>query len=237
MFDVLPATRAQRHPGRGIALTAAVIVHGVIGVALGVASLLAAEPIAPPSIAVVFRSGGLPSAPPALPAAAAPRRRETAASRPGSLATRQPRTNSDSAAVTAAASSTETGSATSSATTPGTPDGVPGGFSDIASPSEPALDPAEPLPVGGNVLAPVVITQVQPRYPELAKRMGVQGLVVLEAVINTEGRIEAVKILRGQPLLDEAAIEAVQHWRFRPGTLNGRPVTVYFTLTVNFILR
>jgi protein TonB len=65
-----------------------------------------------------------------------------------------------------------------------------------------------------------------------------QGVVILEAIITKTGTVESVRVLRGiNPLLDTAAIRAVQQWRYKPATFNGRPVPVYLTVTVNFTLQ
>jgi protein TonB len=64
----------------------------------------------------------------------------------------------------------------------------------------------------------------------------VQGLVIIEAVIDAGGNVVETRVLRGNPMLDAAAIEAVSQWRYSPPTLNGSPVSVVMTVTVNFTL-
>jgi protein TonB len=94
-----------------------------------------------------------------------------------------------------------------------------------------------PLRVGGDVKAPVVLTHVNPMYPDIARKEKVSGMVVMEVVIDHTGALKDIKVT--QPLpdgLSEAAVEAVKHWTFAPGTLNGKPVDVVFNLTVNFKL-
>jgi protein TonB len=68
--------------------------------------------------------------------------------------------------------------------------------------------------------------QVKPRYPESARRRGIEGTVLLQMRITAQGRVEAVKVVRsaGYPELDESAIEAVRRWRFEPARRNGAPV-------------
>jgi TonB family protein len=91
-----------------------------------------------------------------------------------------------------------------------------------------------PLRVGGDVKAPIVIRRVEPVIPDAARKARVAGIVIIEAVIDKEGRVANAKVLKPLPLgLDEAALEAVKQWTFRPGTLNGEPVDVIFNLTVN----
>jgi protein TonB len=95
-----------------------------------------------------------------------------------------------------------------------------------------------PVRVGGNVKAPVTITRVDPIYNEPARRARIQGLVIIEAVIDRQGNVTEARVLKPLPLgLDLAALEAVKKWKFRPGTLNGQPVPVYYNLTVNFQLQ
>lgn len=94
-----------------------------------------------------------------------------------------------------------------------------------------------PLRVGGDVKAPVAINRTKPDYTDAARKGHVTGVVIVEAIVNKQGEVERVKVLKGLPMgLSEQALEAVKKWRFRPGTLNGEPVEVIFTLTVNFTL-
>jgi periplasmic protein TonB len=96
--------------------------------------------------------------------------------------------------------------------------------------------PQEPLRPGGVIKYPAKVHHVPPVYPRLAQDARVEGLVILEAVIGVDGRVQDVKVLRSKPLLDQAAIDAVRHWRFTPTLLNGVPVPVVLTVTVNFEL-
>lgn len=93
----------------------------------------------------------------------------------------------------------------------------------------------EPIVVGGAVLRPEILVKTQPRYTELARRANIEGVVVLKAVIDEGGYVTDLKVLKDLPMgLDKAAMDAVRTWRFKPATLHGRPVKVYFNLTVNF---
>lgn len=97
--------------------------------------------------------------------------------------------------------------------------------------------PAAPVRVGGDVKAPVAISRIDPVYPEVARKARIQGIVIVEAIIDKHGSVRDVKVLKGLPFgLDQAAVDAVKRWRFKPGTLNGAPVDVIFNLTVNFKL-
>lgn len=93
-----------------------------------------------------------------------------------------------------------------------------------------------PVRVGGSVMAPNQIRKVQPVYPEEARAAGVKGVVILEAIIDQQGRVSEVRVLRSLPLLDEAAIDAVRQWEYTPTMLNGLPVPIVMTVTVQFAL-
>ena len=94
-----------------------------------------------------------------------------------------------------------------------------------------------PLRVGGDVKAPVVINRVEPVYPEVARKARISGIVIVECIIDKSGNVTNVQVLKPLPFgLDQAAVDAVRRWKFRPGTLNGQPVDVIFNLTVNFKL-
>lgn len=100
----------------------------------------------------------------------------------------------------------------------------------------PAWQPSV-LRVGGDVKAPVLISRVEPVYSEVARKAGISGIVICEVVIDRTGVPGAIRVLKPLPFgLDQAAVDAVKHWRFEPGTLNGKPVDVIFNVTVNFKL-
>lgn len=100
----------------------------------------------------------------------------------------------------------------------------------------PKSKPSGPLRVGGNVAAANLIRTVQPVYPPLAKSARVQGSVEFTATISKDGNIENLMLVRGHPLLVNAAREAVLQWKYRPTLLNGQPVEVITDITVNFTL-
>ena len=78
---------------------------------------------------------------------------------------------------------------------------------------------------------------VGPIYPQEALDARVSGMVIIEAVIDTQGNTRAAKVLRSIPMLDQAATEAVNQWRFQPTLLNGVAVPVIMTVTVNFTVQ
>ncbi len=98
-----------------------------------------------------------------------------------------------------------------------------------------------PLPpgairVGGNVQQTKLISQPHPVYPLLAKQAGIQGKVELKALIDKDGKIADLQVVRGHPLLVQAAMEAVRQWVYQPTLLNGQPVQVMTQIDVNFTL-
>jgi TonB family protein len=119
--------------------------------------------------------------------------------------------------------------------------GAPGAGRAAGMPPPPPPPPPpggkSPVRVGGNIKPPVKIKDVRPFYPEDAKSAGIQGVVILEALIDESGRVIWTNVLRSIPMLDKAASEAVQQWEFMPTLLNGEPVPVIMTVTVNFTLQ
>ena len=81
-----------------------------------------------------------------------------------------------------------------------------------------------------------LILKVAPSYPEEAKKNRVQGTVSLAAIINTEGRIADLSVISGDPLLKQAAADAVSKWVYKPTLLNGKPVEILTQVDVNFTL-
>jgi protein TonB len=90
--------------------------------------------------------------------------------------------------------------------------------------------------VGGSIHVPQKVRHVGPVYPPIAQSARVQGVVILETIIGPDGRVADVRVLRSIPLLDQAAIDAVRQWEFEPVLLNGSPVPVILTTTVQFTL-
>jgi TonB family protein len=91
-----------------------------------------------------------------------------------------------------------------------------------------------PVRVGGNIKPPVKIADAAPVLPEAARQAGIRGVVILEITIAADGSIKDAKVLRSIPLLDQAALDTVRQWRYEPTLLNGTPVPVILTVTVNF---
>ena len=88
--------------------------------------------------------------------------------------------------------------------------------------------------VGGRIKPPIKMNDVAPVYPEIARNAGVTGAVIVEATIGPDGKVIDAKVLRSVPLLDQAALDAVRQWEYAPTLLNGVPVPVVMTVTINF---
>lgn len=123
----------------------------------------------------------------------------------------------------------------------GVPGGVPGGTaggvlggimnSGAVIPPKPKM-----VRVSQGVSNGLLVHKVTPQYPPLAKQAHVQGSVILRAVIGKDGKVENVQPESGSPLLASAAVNAVKEWRYKPYVLDGNPVEVETTVTVNFHL-
>jgi len=92
------------------------------------------------------------------------------------------------------------------------------------------------VPPGGT--QPEEVDRVVPRYPMSARSAGVEGPVVIRGIVRRDGTIDNVEVIKDLPYgLGDAARQAVSQWRFRPATVGGDPIDVYYTVTVNFRLR
>lgn len=116
----------------------------------------------------------------------------------------------------------------------GIPGGVVGGI--VGGISE-APSPPKAVHVGGQIKEPKKLTHVAPVYPDIAIRAKISGDVVLECRISPQGRVVEVKVLRGIPLLNDAAIAAVRQWVYTPTLVDGVPVHVIMPVTVQFTLQ
>jgi len=126
----------------------------------------------------------------------------------------------------------------------GVPGGVPGGsmggvIGGIIG-STPVAVPKVATPARIRVSAGVqqgnLISQIKPTYPPIAKAARISGAVILQAEISKQGTIENLRVISGHPMLVQSALDAVKQWRYKPYMLNGEPVPVETTITVNFTL-
>jgi periplasmic protein TonB len=112
--------------------------------------------------------------------------------------------------------------------------GAIGGATQVVPPVPPPTAPARPYQVGGLLRRPRLITQVEAQYPPLAKQARIQGDVLIDAIIDTEGNVSSARVISGNPLLIQAALDAVRHWKYEPTLLNGLPVAVELQAVVQF---
>jgi periplasmic protein TonB len=125
----------------------------------------------------------------------------------------------------------------------GVPGGVPGGsmngvIGGIVNSAAPVPRVATPtrVRVSQGVTQGLLLRRIQPTYPPLAKQARIAGAVVLQAEISKDGSIQNLHVISGHPMLVPSAIEAVKQWKYKPYILNGEPVEVETTITVNFTL-
>ncbi|HMD41783.1 MAG TPA: energy transducer TonB [Candidatus Acidoferrum sp.] len=117
--------------------------------------------------------------------------------------------------------------------------GVVGGIntSTLVAPLAPKDNrPKAPVRVGGRIREPKLVYRVDPTYPILARQTHMQGVVIIDAVVDEQGNVVEAKVRSGPPLLIQSAIDALRQWRYEPTYLNDQPVSVQLTVTVSFLL-
>jgi protein TonB len=121
-----------------------------------------------------------------------------------------------------------------------TGDTIPGGNPFANSAYKPPIvhqeQPHGPIAISKGVAEGMVVLKITPHYPPIAVASRTQGTVVLQAVISKTGTIENLRVVSGSPMLQQAALDAVSQWRYRPYLLNGQPVDVETTINVVFTL-
>jgi periplasmic protein TonB len=133
--------------------------------------------------------------------------------------------------------------------TGGVPGGIPGGqvggvlggiigagLNPVAAIAPPAPPAKRIVRVGGNVKPPRPISTTPPVYPAIAKSAKIQGTVVIDAIIDTQGNVVQARAVSGPGLLISAALQAVTNWKYEPTLLNGEPTSVEMHVVVNFVL-
>jgi TonB family protein len=118
----------------------------------------------------------------------------------------------------------------------GDSDALPGGIVMPPPPAVPAAPPPQTPMRHSGIKPPARVVYVAPVYPVTARAARKEGLVIIEATIDEQGNVTDTQLLRSIPLLDEAALAAVRQWKFSPTLLNGAPVSIVMTVTVNFTL-
>jgi protein TonB len=112
--------------------------------------------------------------------------------------------------------------------------GQAGGDSVVIQPS------GDELPKFGEFVyveeLPEAITRVPPEYPEIARASGMEGTVMLQALVGKDGKVKDVRVVKSIPVLDDAAVKAVKGWVFKPALSNNKPVAVWVAVPVRFTL-
>jgi len=97
-------------------------------------------------------------------------------------------------------------------------------------------DPNAPMRLSAGVAKTLLLEKTDPVYPPIAKAAHVQGSVIMHAIISKTGAIDDLAVISGPPMLRDAALDAVNRWKYKPFLLNGVPTAVDTTITVNFTL-
>jgi protein TonB len=237
LTDVDPAVRKRR----AVALPASMALHALAAVAIAIVPLLLAESLPDAGGVRAFFVEPI-AAPPPPPPPPPPAARAAAATRVVAKATVtpvgfvapievpteiKPEEGLDLGGIEGGVAGGVEG---------GVPGGVVGGVVG-GLPDAPPPPPVKPVRVGGGVREPRKVVEVAPVYPLLAIKAGVEGIVIIEATIDPRGRVANATVLKGVPVLDEAALEAVRQWVYTPTLLNGVPTPIIMTVTVRFRLK
>ncbi len=116
-----------------------------------------------------------------------------------------------------------------------TGDALDGGL--VAGNAKQPVAPAVPLPIGGDVTPAHLLSSTPPAYPQLAKSQRIEGAVRIDALIDAAGKVSSMKVVSGPVLLHQAAMEALRQWKYQPAMLDGKPVPMHLTVTVQFRLQ
>ena len=245
MFDLITgtATHIPRHP-RGPLLVSTGIQLTLMGLVVLVPVLLVTHALPQPPTMMAFVAAPPPPPPPPPPPAPA-----QPAKKVEQPATAAPTVGHFAAPLEApAAVSPEPAGEDAVGVEGGVEGGVPGGVvggvvgglpepPPPPPPPPPPAAPKGPVRVGGQIQMPTLLRRVEPVYPPMAVSAHLQGVVILEAIVNEEGTVREVKVLRSvNPLLDREALTAVRQWRYAPVVLNGTPVPFVLTVSLSFSL-
>jgi protein TonB len=240
-FESLVLTeRASIRKGRSATLAVSIVLHAILTVAVVVVPLLYYDSLPAPDEAIraffVTPVAAAPPPPPPPPPAAGvrPAPRTPTAPHPEEPA------KFEAPLETPAEIKPEEGIAlgVEGGVPGGVEGGVPGGIVGgiVGGLPQEAVAPtsARLVRVGGQIKTPKLLKKVDPVYPELAKQARAGALIILEATVDATGRVQEVRLLRSSPLFDEAAMDAVKQWAYRPLLLNGIPTPFIVTVTLNF---
>jgi protein TonB len=237
MFGDVAAARAARTVFRRVLTICSIALHAIVIAAVVVVQLFAVGPLPVPHRPLIFEELRLvqiieipvPPAPRHEPVDPAP------SVDPNAAPVVMPRSIIDETGLEGARTSPPPSGAVVNVT-----HGTAGldaiGVVEGVAPPPPPPTPRRPERLHAGIQPPVKVVHVDPVYPAIAQQARVQGVLILEAIIDERGAVKSVSVLRSIPLLDQAARDAVRQWRFTPARLNGEAVSVVMTVTVNFML-
>jgi protein TonB len=257
MFDYATAGPTRRMDSSRVATASiSIAAHIAIIAVIVVPALLATNVLPTPPAMMAFVVDAVPPPPPPPPLPPAPaidkKTPVTKTRRTAPVERRIPPVASIAAPTEAPAgiaqeTGLEAGAGAASSVEAGFEGGIPGGVVggviggiERLPPPPPPLPPAPavraPVRVGGQITPPRLIHRVPPEYPLLAQSAQIEGTVILEATVDTDGHVESVRVLRSHSILDRAAMDAVAQWEYEPLVLNGEPFPFVLTVTVSFHL-
>ena len=240
MFDLITGNVTHAPRPRTAPVLVSIAVHGVVAGAVLVGTVMvvtAPVPELPMMMAFVAAPPPPPPPPPPAPAPKTPESVKALATSGDVAPIEAPQAIEPEAPVP------DSGEGEDFGVEGGVPGGIPGGVIGTLlleppppPPPPPPTEPRKPIRAGGQIKEPTLIHRVEPVYPLLALARQLEGVVILEAIVDNEGRVESVKVLRSPGVFEQAAVEAVRQWRYSPVILNGRPERFILTVVVSFHL-
>jgi protein TonB len=234
MFDLITGNvrRAPRH--QAASLLVSIAVQASVAAAVVMATVLVVDSPVPRAVMMMAFVAAPPPPPPPPPPPKAPEPAQTASkpmpTNPAAAPVDLPRE------ITPEGPPVDLDDESFEGVPGGVVGGVAGGLEPLAPPPPPPPEPRKPIRVGGVIKEPALVYRVEPVYPGVAVSANIQGTVILEAVVDQEGNVESLKVLRSVPVLDKPALDAVKQWRYSPVILNGRPEKFILTVAVTFRL-
>jgi protein TonB len=250
MFESTQEAQALDHGERKLGtFSAAVLAHVGIGLAIVLATALIVPPVHPPdapSPVFVFTPNiRLDDVSPRLTAPAPKKGANAAEPRtaiaPPPVAPVAPPAATPDTLPAIAPDAAPPGPDGDGEGTPGDPNGSPSGVTNAVGDGGGGTGEGRggaPAELTADMVRPVLLQKVSPDYPEVARRAGLGGRVTVRAVIAPDGGVESVEVYASSnPLFNDAAVDAVRRWRYSPALMNGKPVRVYLTVVVDFLVR
>jgi protein TonB len=242
LFQSLVLTQAERHAGRkSTTLFISAVLHSLLAVAVAIVPLLSYDALPAQDALKAFFVAPLELAPPPPPPPPPPAGARAVVRAAPRIVTQPPQGLVAPIEVPDQITPEDAGldlgveGGVPGGVEGGVPGGVVGGIV-TGLPQEAPPPPARVVRVGGQIKEPKKIRNVAPVYPELAVQSRVSAILIVEAEVDTRGQVRSVKVLRGHPLFDDAAVAAVKQWRYQPLLLNGEPTAFIVTVTLNFTL-